>query len=206
MEGGSSREDVSKCFDAMKEAFAPMLDRQKEQHALLLAMKQEVLSQDEKLSALQKQLQDLKAVVEKKKKRAARRAPTHLPKASDSRLAPIPEEAADVAETKQVYTNAGVTFSRQLLLSCLDAPHGSMDIRMLPCLEELARELGRPPVRKESATAAQKSASQKHQPWHVHQQGGYGNSVWNSKSSWHGWGDWQGWNGSKGPGKDKTSW
>ena len=159
MEGESSREDVSKCFDAMQEAFAPILDRQKEQHALILAMQQEVLSQDEKLSALQKQLQDLKAVVEKKKKkRAARRAPTHLPKASDSRLAPIPEEGVDVAETKQVYTNAGVTFSRQLLLSCLNAPHGSMDIRMLPCLEELARELGRPPVRKESATAAQKSA------------------------------------------------
>ena len=43
-----------------------MLERQKAQTALLLAIQQKVSSQDEKLSALQQELQDLKAVVETK--------------------------------------------------------------------------------------------------------------------------------------------
>ena len=34
-------------------------------------------------------------------------------------------------------SDAGVTFSRELLMSCLNSPSGSMDIRMQPCLEEL---------------------------------------------------------------------
>ncbi|CAE7832468.1 clpC [Symbiodinium necroappetens] len=123
---GENTSGIRNAFDGLKEAFASMVERQKEQHERLLEMQHATAVQDKKLSVLQQQLTDLKSAT-----------PPHV-------VVEIQRDGADVAEIKKVYTNAGITFSRELLMSCLDAPSDSMDIRMQPCLEELARELGRP--------------------------------------------------------------
>ena len=70
-----------------------------------------------------------------------------------------------------VYTNAGITFSRELLLSCLSAPSGSTDIRMLPCLEELARELGRPTCQSQTSSSNNRHWSKWKGQWYYWQEG-----------------------------------
>ena len=149
---------IRKGFESLNDAFASAMQKQSEQRARLLDMQHATASQGRKLAALQQELVDLKTLVAARNRRATAPAmpganprpatpPSDMQVTNQSELAPIqesPEEPADVSEVKMVYTNAGITFSRELLLSCLNAPSGSTDIRMLPCLEELARELGRP--------------------------------------------------------------
>jgi len=158
---------IRKGFESLNDAFASVMQKQVEQHARLLDMKQATASQDRKLAALQQELADLKNLVATRNRRAAAPAMpganprpatprSDMPVASRSELSPLQEcqeEPADVAEVKMVYTNAGITFSRELLLSCLNAPSGSTDIRMLPCLEELAKELGRPTYQSQTSNS-----------------------------------------------------
>ncbi|CAE7902633.1 GLYK [Symbiodinium microadriaticum] len=138
---GENTSVIRNAFDGLKEAFASMVETQKEQHERLLEMQHATAVQDKKLSVLQQQLTDLK------RRAAARNRAT--PAATTGATPPhvvleIQRDGADVAEIKKVYTNADITFSRELPMSCLDANSNSMDIRMQPCLEELAREWAGP--------------------------------------------------------------
>ena len=81
---------------------------------------------------------------------------------------PLQEGVAGL-DTK-IYRSAGITFSREHLMSCLDTPSGSFDIRMLPCLDELARDLGRPEPSKQSSKSSKTNTSARSQQtwckWH----------------------------------------
>ena len=164
--GRPSVEAVTASFDGVKEVFASILQRQTEQKAQVVALKQAAALQDEKLSALQKEMQALKQLMAAKKTAAAqsrqrttaaadtaasarcmaddrtlRGASSLLPKASE-KAAQV--QVVTAAEPKKVYSNRGLTFSREFLLSMIDEPQDTVDHRMIPCLEELGRELGRP--------------------------------------------------------------
>ena len=186
---------IKKCSESLNEAFAAILQKQNEQHARLLGMQNATACLDKNLSALQQELTDLKIMVAARSRRAAAPAmpganppyvapSTNMPSENDSVRAPIQatQEGADAKEVKRVYTNAGITFSRELLLACLDAPSSSMDIRLLPCLEELARELGRPAP--SMCNQSQTSSSSSNSNWHW--------SFW--KGNWYYWqGGWRKW-------------
>ncbi|CAE6926397.1 GLYK [Symbiodinium sp. CCMP2456] len=188
MGGGNTSVDmVRKAFDDLKEGFVSIVQKKNEQHARLREMQQATAVQDEKLSALQQQLTELKQKVAARQSRVAARATTG---ATPPHVAPEPQrEGAGVAEVKKVYTNAGITFSRELLLSCLNGPlGGSMDIRMKPCLEELARELGRPTS--SNAGQSQTSSTNPNTPW----------SYW--KGEWYFWnGGWRKYHSSDSQGR-----
>ncbi|CAE6947875.1 GLYK [Symbiodinium sp. CCMP2592] len=187
---------IQKGWESLNEAFASILQKQKQQHARLLDTQNATACLDKKLSALQQELADLKLAVAARSSRATAPAmpganppcvapSTNMPSGNDSARAPTQatqEEGA--AEVKKVYTNAGITFSRALLLACLDSPSSSMDIRLLPCLEELARELGRPVP--SICNQSQTSSSSSNSDWHW--------SFW--KGNWYyywqgGWRKWQ---------------
>jgi len=184
---------IRKGFESLNEAFASTLQKQNEQHARLLEMQQATASIDKKLSALQQELAELKAMVARRSRAAApampganapTAPPSDVPSATDSEQAPIQatQEEGDAAQVKKVYTNAGITFSRELLLACLDAPSSSMDIRLLPCLEELARELGRPVPSMCNQSQTSSSSSNFNCHW----------SFW--KGNWYYWqGGWRKW-------------
>ncbi|CAE7628967.1 Kcnh6 [Symbiodinium sp. CCMP2592] len=177
---------IVNCFESLNEAFATSLQKQKEQHARLRDMQQATAGIDKKLSALQQELAQLKAMVAKRSRAAASATPgansptpppSDVPSTIDSERASqaAQEEGADAVQVKKVYTNAGITFSRELLLACLEAPSSSMDIRLLPCLEELARELGRPAP--SNCNQSQTSSSSSNSDWHW--------SLW--RGNWYYW-------------------
>ncbi|CAE6955670.1 unnamed protein product [Symbiodinium sp. KB8] len=135
MDGGSTSDAMRKAFDDLKEVCVSMLQHQTEQRAQLQTLQRESELQEEKISKLQKELAELKQLVARKNTAAT--------------------QAQPVVETK-VYSNGGIIFSREHLMSCLDAPSGSccsFDIRMLPCLDELARDLGRPEPSKQKQSS-----------------------------------------------------
>ena len=137
-----------------------MVQRQTEKTAQIQTLQHQCEAHEEKISKLQRELAELKKLVAQKKTTAAAHA--------------MPQ-----VEVK-IYRNAGITFSRELLMSCLDTPSGNMDIRMLPCLDELARDLGRPEPSKQQQSSQSSKA----------------NKSAASQQTWRKWrGDWWYWAG-----------
>ena len=165
MDGGSTSDAMRKAFDDLKEVCVPMLQHQTEQRAQLQTLQRESELQEEKISKLQNELAELKQLVARKNTAATQAQPE--------------------VETK-VYSNGGIIFSREHLMSCLDAPSGSccsFDIRMLPCLDELARDLGRPEPSKQKQSSmsseTNKSAGSKQTWCKWHGQWWYWAGGWN---------------------------
>ena len=188
---GAAPARIAGAFEGLKDVLVACSQKQDEQRSQIAELQKAREAQDQKLAALRQQVQELKARLSSgKAQKLARGTRATAQAVSDSRqlrgaapgtsststskvpLPAVQEEIDPIDETKKVYWNGKIKFSRELLLKSLDEPPDTIDARMEPCLQELAEELGRPRTKPAPA------------PTHYSNQGARGQNPQSSSGRW----------------------
>ena len=144
---------IAGCVDKIKEVMVACSRNQEQQRNHIAELQKASNVQEQKLASLHQQMIELKA----RMKARIKAAPVKVlaPKESEVydsasgtsslKVTPPRDPAMSQATAiEKVYSNGKVSFTREQLLRSLDLPPDTIDFRMEPFLQELAKELGRP--------------------------------------------------------------